>query len=202
MDYTNSNSLTERQLVEKVLGGDTQAFSGIIGRTERLVAHIVCKMISHAEDRKDLVQDIYIKVFQHLPGFRFQSQLSTWVAQIAYHTCINFLEKKKVLIYNDWRPEPDDASDGHNDDRLPATAYQETAFPLLKKERGAIINQAIAQLSPIFRLLVSLYHQEELSYNEIGQITGLPEGTIKSYLYRARQSLREQLLRDFKKDEL
>jgi len=201
VDYTNSNNLTERQLVERVLGGDTQAFSGIIGRTERLVAHVVCKMISHPEDRKDIVQDIYIKVFRNLAGFRFQSQLSTWVAQIAYHTCLNFLEKKQLLIYNNWDANYD-AAEGQGNNKLPATAHHETASSLLRKEKAAIINQAMEQLPPVFRLLVSLYHQEELNYHEIGQITGLPEGTLKSYLFRARQSLRKQLLRDFKKDEL
>lgn len=197
MDYTNSNNLTERQLVERVLSGDTQAFSGIIGRTERLVAHVVCKMTSHPEDRKDIVQDIYIKVFRNLAGFRFQSQLSTWVAQIAYHTCLNFLEKKQLLTYNNY-----DAAEGQGNNQLPATEHHETASSLLRKEKAAILNQAMEQLPPVFRLLVSLYHQEELNYQEIGQITGLPEGTLKSYLFRARQSLRKQLLRDFKKDEL
>lgn len=204
MDTKNGNNLTERQLVEQVLGGDTQAFSSLIRRTEGLVAHVVCKMIHHPEDRKDIVQDVYLKVFRHLSTFGFRSQLSTWVAQIAYNTCLNFLEKKQIVVFGEWQDNSDPDTESRFDalSRLSRTADNDAESRLLRKERAAIINKYLEQLSPVFKLLLSLYHTEELSYQEIAVITNLPEGTIKSYLFRARKMLREQLLRHFKHDEL
>ena len=99
MSYQNDNS-PNQLLVEKVLSGDTNAFSLIINNTERLVTQIIFKMISNDEDRKDIAQDVYLRVFQKLSGFRFQSQLTTWVAQIAYNTCFDYLKKKKLVLIN------------------------------------------------------------------------------------------------------
>ncbi|MBK5271829.1 MAG: hypothetical protein JJE22_12530 [Bacteroidia bacterium] len=75
MNNKSGNNLADQQLVKKVLGGDTQAFGVIIKNTERLVAQIVFKMISNAEERKDIAQDIYLKAYSKLPGFKFQSKL-------------------------------------------------------------------------------------------------------------------------------
>jgi RNA polymerase sigma-70 factor (ECF subfamily) len=204
VDNKNGNNLTERQLVEKVLGGDTQAFSSLIRRTEVLVAHVVCKMIHHPEDRKDIVQDIYLKVFRNLSTFGFRSQFSTWVARIAYNTCLSFLEKKQIVVYGEWQGDSDPDKESRFDQlsRLHAAPDNDAASTLHSKERAAIIAQSVEQLPPVFKLLISLYHQEELSYQEISLITNLPEGTIKSYLFRARKTLRAQLLRHFKNDEL
>ncbi|MGU3376390.1 RNA polymerase sigma factor [Chryseobacterium sp. M5A1_1a] len=98
MDHNNGSKTSERYLLEKVLDGDHSAFSIIIRNTEKLVAQIVFKMISNTEDRKDISQDIYLKTFKNLKQFKFQSKLSTWIGQIAYNTCLNYLEKKKMVL--------------------------------------------------------------------------------------------------------
>lgn len=204
MDNINGNSLTERHLVERVLGGDTQAFATLIRHTEKLVAHIVCKMISNREDQKDIVQEVYLKAFKKLATFRFKAQFSTWVAQIAYNSCLSFLEKKQIVVYGDWQGTGDADQDNQFDplSRLPAGAANDPLVTLHQKERTALINSAVELLPPVFKLLVGLYHHEELSYQEIVQITQLPEGTIKSYLFRARKTLKEHLLHHFKNGEL
>lgn len=91
---TNGNRPTDKYLVDRVLRGDNRAFETVIRNTENLVAQIVCKMVPVCEDRKDLAQDIYLKAFHHLGGFKFQSKLSTWIAQIAYNSCLSWLERK------------------------------------------------------------------------------------------------------------
>ena len=102
MDKTNpGNNKADKYLVDRVLSGDTPAFAAIIKNTEALVAQIVCKMISSPDDRKDLAQDIYLKAFKNLAGFKFQSKLSTWIAQIAYNTCFDHLRKKKLVFPDD-----------------------------------------------------------------------------------------------------
>jgi RNA polymerase sigma factor (sigma-70 family) len=193
---------SDKYLVDKVLGGDSQTFAVIIRNTEPLVAQIVCKMIAGAEDRKDLAQDVYLKVFRNLSGFRFQSKLSTWIAQIAYNTCFTWLEKKKLLLASDL-PQADEQEDAMDWLATGTSAAESiTDTMILNKELSHILLAETDKLSPIHKTLITLYHQEDMSYDEIGQITGLPAGTVKSYLFRARKALKDRLLRHYKKDEL
>jgi RNA polymerase sigma-70 factor (ECF subfamily) len=185
------NIPTDRQLVDRVLGGDTPAFGELISMTEGLVAHIVCRLILNEEDRKDIVQDIYLKVFHHLKGFRFQSKLSTWVAQIAYNACSSQLQKKRVPL----QVLPDETDGG-------GTSGVSADGSILRKELSGIVQAEIGRLPPLYQTLVGLYHQEELSYQEMAEITGLPEGTVKSYLFRARKMLKEKLLSTYKMEKL
>ena len=79
---------------------------------------------------------------------------------------------------------------------------QDAVDQMSQKERLAILQSAIERLSPVFKTLIILYHQESLSYGEIAQITNLPDGTVKSYLFRARKVLRESILKKYKMEEL
>lgn len=201
MDHNNGSKTSDRYLLEKVLDGDHSAFSIIIRNTERLVAQIVFKMISNTEDRKDISQDIYLKTFKNLKQFKFQSKLSTWIGQIAYNTCLNYLEKKKMVLldYN--------FSDETQEEVLEKLAQQinsdnETEKQIFQKELSEILTTEIEKLPPIYKVILNLYHQEELSYSEISQITQLPEGTVKNYLFRARKTLKISLLLTRKREEL
>jgi RNA polymerase sigma factor (sigma-70 family) len=186
---------TDQQLVEKVLRGDTHAFGAIIKNTEGLVAGIIIKMIPNTEDRKDLVQDSYLKAFHKLAGFKFQSKLSTWIGQITYHNCLNWLEKKRLVFPGEPYVE-EHAESMHS----PGPGSGEDL--LIQKQLSGMLQVEIDKLSPVYRTLVSLYHQQELSYAELAQITGLPEGTVKSYLFRARKKLKENVLSKYKKEVL
>ena len=176
----------DRQLVDLVLAGDMHAFRHLVETTQGLVAQIVSRLIRADEDRKDVAQDIYLKTYQNLRGFRFQSKLSTWVGQIAYNTCLNLLEKKQLTIY-----EPAEKAAEDRTDQL-----------VLQKELKGLLAAELARLPPIYQTLIGLYHHEELSYQEIIQITGLPEGTVKSYLFRARKQLKDSMLSMYKKEKL
>lgn len=192
--------MTDQQLVNAVLRGDTASFSIIIKNTEALTAQIVFKMISYPEDRKDIAQDVYLKAFAKLSGFRFQSKLSTWIAQIAYNTCLNYLQKKKLVFPDNKYPDKSD------EEFLEAISikpfHDEVENEISKKELTGILRAEIDNLPPVQKTLITLYHNEELSYEEIARITELPEGTVKSYLFRARKALKENLLKQYKKEEL
>lgn len=193
--------LNDKQLVDEVLGGNARAFGGLVRHTEGLVAQIVCKLILNEEDRKDMVQDIYLKAFHHLKGFKFESRLSTWVGQIAYNTCISWLQKKKLVFSVDAGGEGFDEVRRHEGVGS-ATGVHETEGRVVNKQLSGILQLGISQLPPLYQTLVGLYHQEGVSYQEMAQITGLPEGTVKSYLFRARKMLKENLLSKYKKEAL
>ena len=82
MRHLPTSSVTDQQLVAQVLGGNTEAFGQLVQRTEGLVTQVVFKMVRHPADRPDIAQEVYLKVFKNLTGFRFQAKLSTWVGQI------------------------------------------------------------------------------------------------------------------------
>lgn len=203
MNTNNGHILTDKQLVQKVLQGDTRAFGDIIKKTEKLVAIIVLKMIPDAEDQKDIAQDIYLRAFRKLSGFQFQSKLSTWIAQISYNTCVDHLRKKKTVfvdLQNSFTDFEDDDSTLQN--YFSSSGNMDTEKQLILKERKKLLQTAMDQLPPLYKTLISLYHQESLSYEEIGQVTSLPSGTVKNYLFRARKNLKNSLLIHYKKEEL
>jgi RNA polymerase sigma factor (sigma-70 family) len=201
MSQPNESSNADRHLVEKILGGDKHAFGILIKNTEGLVAQMVFKMINSPADRKDIAQDVYLKAFKYLSGFRFQSKLSTWIGQITYNRCLQYLEKKKFVLLDNFN---DDEQDQINKFRQKESAVDlnETEKIMYNKDLAGILNIELDKLSPIYKTMISLYHQEELSYTEIAEITSLPEGTVKSYLFRARQRLKEHILSGYKREEL
>ena len=203
MSSLPTSSATDQQLVAQVLGGNTAAFGHIVQRTEGLVTQMVFKMIRHPADRPDLAQEVYLKAFKNLAGFKFQAKLSTWIGQIAYNTCLHYLEKKQLVLFDPADAAPQDAEDGRRAPPPPvagAEADPETA--LFDQDLAGILGTAVEQLPPLYRTLISLYHQQELSYEEIAQITSLPNGTVKNYLFRARKQLKQHLLARYHRDDL
>ena len=195
---------TDQQLVAQVLGGNTAAFGQLVQRTEGLVTQLVFKLIRHPADRPDIAQEVYLKVFKNLAGFRFQAKLSTWVGQIAYNTCLHYLEKKQLVLLDPAEPAPDDPAEAGRraPPALVAGPASDPETALLDQDLAGILSTAIEQLPPLYRTLISLYHQQELSYEEIAQITSLPDGTVKNYLFRARKLLKQQLLARYQRDDL
>lgn len=198
-----TSSATDQQLVTQVVGGNTAAFEQIVQRTESLVTQMVFKMIRHPADRPDIAQEVYLKAFKGLAGFKFQAKLSTWIGQIAYNTCLHYLEKKQLVLLDPAEPVPHDPEEGRR--APPPLAAGPDADPetaLFGQDLAGILGTAIEQLPPLYRTLIALYHQQELSYEEIAQITSLPDGTVKNYLFRARKQLKQHLLARYHRDDL
>ena len=176
------NPFSDKTIVTNILNGNIQAFAIVVKNTEKLVCQIVRKMTSNVDGQKDLVQDIYLKVYQNLSSFQFKSKLSTWIANVAFNTTINYLQKRKITIIG---------IEKRMEDQF--TASDNPALETIKTEGVEILNAAVAKLPPLYQTLITLYHMEELSNKEISEITNLPEGTIKSYLYRARKILKDNI---------
>jgi len=185
----------DRVLVRKVLSGNGDAFRNLIEDYQRLVAHVVFRMVNNRADREDLCQEIFIRVYQNLGGFQFKSKLSTWIARVAFNTCSNYLDKKKCPLYDDLTPEDHSIEDVMSDGCGP----EEFAISADIAER---IHEEIAELPTAYRTILTLYHLDEMTYREIGEITNLPEGTVKSYLFRARKQLKDRLLKKYCVEEL
>ncbi len=176
----------DSKLISGVLGGSQSAFQQLVEKHQRLVYHIVCKMVPEAE-HEDICQDVFLKVYRNLSGFQQQSKLSTWIGRIAYNTSLNYLEKKKVVLYDDI------AGDGQSVDSVAAVQSSPEERTLVS-DIGARVRQEIDNLPVKYGTILALYHLEDMKYDEIGTIMQLPAGTVKSYLFRARKMLKDKLL--------
>lgn len=209
MPQSQSENFDERTVVRKILSGDTGAFRDIITQYQKLVSHIVFRMVSHGTDREELCQDIFIKVYRNLASFKFQAKLSTWIGRIAYNTCINFLKKKKVPLLDDI--VVDKTTEGNKIDGGEALTYFSEGFSaklptqdeeIEVGELRANLEREIAALPIQFRALITLFHIDEFSLKDISEMMNMPEGTVKSYLFRARKILKKRLLDKYQPEDL
>ena len=169
----------DENLVRKIISGDIRAFKDLVHQHERLVMYMISRIVNNKEDIKDISQEVFIKVYRSIKKFNYDSKLSTWIATIAYRTAINHAKKdplKNLTI----------------DTEVPIN-FETPEHILSIKNEAEFIQQQVSRLPLSYRTVVTLYHLNEFSYQEIGEITGFPEGTIKNYLFRARKLLKEKL---------
>ena len=187
--------MDSRSLVKKTLAGNKKAFESIIERHQRLVSHIVFRMVQNPADQEDICQDVFLKVYQNLRGFQFESKLSTWIAKIAYNACLSFLEKKRVPLFDDLMPEEKSIETAADCNYLPDQVAEGI-------ETSTLLRTEIEKMPVHYRTILTLYHLDQMSYNEIGEAMELPEGTVKSHLFRARRLLKERLLAKYRREDL
>ena len=185
----------DKRLVRKILAGNTRAFESLIEEQKRLVSHIVFRMVSNSSDREEICQDVFMKVYQNLKGFQFESRLSTWIAKIAYNTCINYLEKKKIPLLGDCSSE-DQTLDSFPAEGMLPDEYAE------KNDVSRRLQTEIDKMPAQYRMILTLYHLDNLSYNQITEIMQIPQGTVKSYLFRARKLLKQRLMAKYQPEDL
>ncbi len=176
----------DRTLVSRVLRGDESALKAMIRVHERLVAHMVGRLLKENEDREEICQDVFLKVYEKLPEFNFQSKLSTWIATIAYRHAINHLRKQRMQFQE--LPEGDEWAERF-------VERQDPAEILSAVDEDQQVMVFIDQLPPQYKAVLTLFHVDGLNYAEIGEAMEMPEGTVKSYLFRARNLLKEKLIR-------
>jgi len=193
MNYDNTTN--DHTLIAQILKGDTNAFASFVAKYQRLVSYMVYRMVTNIADREDLIQDIFIKVYRNLSSFRFECKVSTWIARIAYNTCINYLQKLKTPLYEDFCQEHKSIA------QISSQAQQPDAY-IEGKDLSARVQTEINKMDVRYKTILTLYHLEEMSYSEIGKIMNLPEGTVKSYLFRARRQLKDRLISKYRKEEL
>jgi RNA polymerase sigma factor (sigma-70 family) len=190
-----AKEMDSRLLIKKTLAGNKRAFEAIIEGHQRLVSHVVFRMVQNAADQEDICQDVFLKVYQNLKDFQFESKLSTWIAKIAYNACLSFLEKKRVPLFDDLMPEEKSIETVSDDSYRPDQMVE-------GKETSSALRSEIEKMPVHYRTILTLYHLDQMSYGEIGETMELPEGTVKSYLFRARRLLKERLLAKYRREDL
>ena len=176
---------SSRGLVADVLGNVPGAFERLVREYQGLCWHIIQRMVRHPEDTRELCQEAFLRVHRNLHQYRFDAPLKSWIGQVAYSVARRHLERRRIPLAEAAEGEAsplDLVADGFD---LEAAAADD--------EMARALHAAIEMLPPQQRLLLTLYHLDELPIAEISRITGLAEGTIKSHLFRSRKRLRELL---------
>jgi len=186
----------EAMLVDEALTGNVPAFEKLVSMYGKRIYNYCYRMTGNKEDAEDIAQDVFVKSYRSLGGFRRNSQFSTWLYRIAYNACIDFHRKKKFVTVH--------ALEHDEDNRQLVTEIASDGLSLeeevLMNERKNAVHQAIAKLRPEYRTVVLLRDIDGLSYDEISGVLNIPLGTVKSYISRAREELRISLHYEFGKD--
>jgi RNA polymerase sigma-70 factor (ECF subfamily) len=183
----------EARLVERLAARDERAFNALVRAYERRVFALVLRMLGNRAEGEDLAQEVFVQVFKAVGSFRGESKLSTWIYRIAINLCKNRNKYLRVRHAGD-----QDQLDAVQE-RVPMGEVSRANVAQIErpddmmagKQVERIVQRAILELEPTFRECLVLRDVEDLSYEEIGQITGLPEGTVKSRIHRARAQLKE-----------
>lgn len=165
------------------------AFSLLVDKYQNLIFHITKRIVRDQMDAEDVCQEVFVKIHKNIGTFKYQSKLSTWIARITYFTALNHLKKSKRDLTEDYPEDLEIETDQYN----PETQ-------LIRKNTAAYIYKLIDQLPENYRVVLTLFHLEEFSIEEIHETTGMPEGTIKSYLFRARTMLKDKITHHLKAD--
>lgn len=184
--------MQENYFIEQVKKGNTHAFKFIVANHQKLVVHIVGRIVLEHDEIEDVCQEVFIKVFQKITEFKGESRFSTWIASIAYHQSLNYLRKKRRLNETSFDEDVSIL-------KIATAVTPEEIFA--NNETKRIVKQIIESLPLTYRTVVTLFYLEEFSYTEIVQITGMAEGTIKSHLFRARNLLKEKLMNSVLKEK-
>ena len=183
----------EAKLIERLVARDERAFNALVRAYERRVFALVLRMIGNRAEAEDLAQEVFVQVFKAIGSFRGDSKLSTWIYRIAINLCKNRSKYLRVRHAG----EQDELEALHERVPMGQGTHSNVAHidrpdeMMAGKQVEHIVQQAILQLEPSFRECLVLRDVEDLSYEEIGAITGLPEGTVKSRIHRARAQLKE-----------
>jgi RNA polymerase sigma-70 factor (ECF subfamily) len=188
------SNLPDADVVALARRGREEGFREILRRYERPVFSLIYRMVRDREAAEDLAQDTFVKVLNNLDRYRPEFRLSSWLFKIANNVAIDHLRRRELETLS-IHGAPDATTSGEVEaTSLQLAADQESALDALQaKELGSAIERAIASLRPEYRACIVLRHIEGRSYEEIAAALDLPLGTVKTYIHRARNQLRQLL---------
>lgn len=183
--------MTEQELIHSARKGDSMAFGELMQAHQDKIYTLCYRMTGNAEDAADLTQEVFLSAWRSLSRFQEQSSFGTWVYRMATNASIDFLRREKRRQVLSMTMEEDSEE---RQAQVPDERYSPHRLLEQKEARQAVVD-ALAALSPEHRQVLVLREMEGLSYQEIGQLLELEEGTVKSRIARARLALRDFLIK-------
>ena len=188
----------EAVLVAAAKAGDVSAFETLVNRYDRKIFRLALNITQNTEDAEDVMQEAFLKSFEHLGEFQGNSRFYTWLVRITVNQALMKLRKRRPnTVSLDQEIETED-------DLMPREVEDWGPTPeerFAQTELGQILSQTIAELEPGFRIVFQLRDMEELSTEETAEVLGLSVPAVKSRLLRARLRLRQKLDRYFRRSD-
>jgi len=182
--------LDDATLVGQCLAGNERAYTELLSRYRGRVYGLALRMVQNGEDARDIAQEAFVKAFQSLGSFDLSKPFGAWISKITANLCIDHYRRKRLSLVSLDAPIESQGGDRQRefkDDRPgPTETYQ------LGEEQQRV-DALLASLPPRYRTVVILRHKEDLSYEEIAEIMGMPLGTVKARLHRAHNLLKRKL---------
>jgi RNA polymerase sigma-70 factor (ECF subfamily) len=181
----------DRALVERVQAGDQQAYGLLVVKYQRKLLRLVSRLVRDPAEAEDVAQEAFIKAYRALPSFRGESAFYTWLYRIGVNTAKNWLIANRRRAPTTTEMDNAEAESYGESDLLRDVDTPERV--LMSKQIANTVNQAMAELPEELRTAVTLREIEGLSYEEIAQVMDCPIGTVRSRIFRARESIAQKL---------
>jgi len=184
---TNDNREIDQELVLRAQRGDKRAFGMLVDKYQRKLARLLSRMVRDQSEIEDIVQDTFIKAYRALPNFRGDSAFYTWLYRIGINTAKNYLVSMGRRPTMSTGVEIDDAENFEDGDELRTMETPESS--MMTKQIAQTVNDTVASLPEELRTAITLREIEGLSYEEIATIMNCPIGTVRSRIFRARDTI-------------
>lgn len=178
--------VSEKKIIEKVLGGDANAFEELVLKYEKTVYNLALRMVGDRDDAFDMTQEAFIKAYGSLSSFRGDSKFSVWIYRITTNVCLDFLRSKSRKQQVSLTVSDDDDEDAQLDIPDPKADPEQQ---LIKKISMQSVEEGLKTLPDKQRQILVMRELGGMSYAEIGKALSLEEGTVKSRIFRARKRL-------------
>lgn len=170
---------TDAELAAAAAAGDGAAFGELVERYERAIFHLCLRTLRDRDEAADAAQEAFFKAYRGIRTYRPEAKFSTWLFAIAYHGCCDRLSRRKRMSGEELPDRADPAA---------GPEHQAVANDEAQRLRGAI-----DALPEKYRAVITLYHLQNRQYEEIAEVLGIPLGTVKTHLFRAKEQLRRLL---------
>lgn len=184
---------TDAELVASALKGSQDAYRELVTRFERPVYSLIVRMVQDPGTAEDLAQEAFVKAYRSLRSYDSSRKLSSWLFKIAHNTTIDHLRRNALETVPLEAPPDQEEGRGGLAAVLADGSVENPAAAAERRDMARSLERAIARLRPEYREAVVLFYIEGVSYQEICEATGLPLGTVKTNLHRARKELAEEM---------
>jgi RNA polymerase sigma-70 factor (ECF subfamily) len=178
-------SITDGELITRAISGRVDGFEELVRRYQRPITGYVFRMLGDYESSLDVTQEVFIKVYNSLHKYSSEYKFSTWLYRIAHNAAIDHMRRNSIVAQSLEAENADGSYQLQIESGRPSPEQDHE-----RTEWRSEIEAVVKLLPPAYRELILLRHSRDLSYDEIAEVTGLPLGTVKNRLFRAREMMR------------